>query len=66
MTARAEGKLSCVGRRSPWMAASTGMQHTNDCGSSRSVADEAQDPNLLHRRAEVPDVGSLAARRVAA
>jgi len=38
------------------------MQHTNDCASSRSVADEAADPNLLHRRAEVPDVGSMAAR----
>lgn len=39
------------------------MQHTEGCTGSRSVADEAQEEDLLHRQPEGLDVGSVAARR---
>ncbi len=36
------------------------MQHTKDCVSKRSVADEIPVPDLLHGKPEGPDVGTLA------
>jgi hypothetical protein len=38
------------------------MQHTIDCVSRRSVADEAKTPNPLHGKPEGVDVGALATR----
>jgi hypothetical protein len=42
------------------------MQHTESCHGSRSVADAPEEADLLLGDTEVVDVGSLAARRVAA
>src|SRR6185312_2827427 len=42
------------------------MQHTESCHGSRSVADAPTKADLLLRATEVVDVGSLAARRIAA
>lgn len=42
------------------------MQHTESCIGSGSVADEAQEEDLLHQYPEGADVGSLAAGRVPA
>jgi hypothetical protein len=36
------------------------MQHTRDCVSRRSVADEAKTEDLLHGKSEILDVGALA------
>jgi hypothetical protein len=36
------------------------MQHTRNCVSRRSVADEAKTPDLLHGKPESLDVGALA------
>ena len=36
------------------------MQHTRDCVSRRSVADETKTPDLLHGKPESSDVGALA------
>jgi hypothetical protein len=38
------------------------MQHTRDCVSRRSVADEAKTKDLLHGKPESVDVGALAER----
>jgi len=35
------------------------MQHVKIYVSKRSVADETKTTNLLHRKSEIPDVGSL-------
>jgi hypothetical protein len=40
------------------------MQHTGDCVSRRSVADEAKTEDLLHGKSESVDVGALAERGV--
>jgi hypothetical protein len=40
------------------------MQHTKDCASSGSVADETAPPDLLQREAESADVGTLAKGRI--
>jgi hypothetical protein len=40
------------------------MQHTKDCASNGSVADETATPDLLQREAESADVGSLAEGRI--
>ena len=42
------------------------MQHTRDCASRGSVADEVQTTDLLHGRPEGVDVGALAQGRVSA
>ncbi|MDP1682783.1 MAG: hypothetical protein Q8L39_13555, partial [Burkholderiales bacterium] len=39
------------------------MQHTRNCISRRSVADEAKTKDLLHGKSEGADVGALARRR---
>jgi hypothetical protein len=41
------------------------MQHTKDCASKRSVANEAEATDLLHGKPESSDVGTLAKRRFA-
>jgi hypothetical protein len=38
------------------------MQHTENCVSRRSVADEVPDTKLLHRQPEGFDVGALERR----
>ena len=38
------------------------MQHTRDCASRRSVADETKTSDLLHGKPESADVGALAER----
>jgi hypothetical protein len=40
------------------------MQHTRNCISRRSVADEAKTEDLLHGKPESVDVGALAERGV--
>ena len=38
------------------------MQHTRNCVSARSVADEAKTANLLHGKSESDHVGAVAER----
>jgi hypothetical protein len=40
------------------------MQHTRDCASRRSVADEAKTSDLLHGKPEGANVGALAEGRI--
>jgi hypothetical protein len=40
------------------------MQHTRDCVSRRSVADEEKTKDLLHGKPESLDVGALEERGV--
>ncbi|WP_152035595.1 hypothetical protein [Paraburkholderia caledonica] len=65
-TAAARLKLNMAERLAKEGAFNRWMQHTEDCVSSRSVANETATPDLLQRDAEGADVGALAQGRIAA